>query len=230
MKIPLSIVALCWSLQLCLPLPLHAQEAQSGGLDFGATWGHSRSEVDAFSLSGRAMAVDRFPGTVIGRFGDLNGHIGIDTAGEIMAYGAGLQLGVGVSSDYFTLFAASGFFFDAFESIDEASEELAVPTGSGIPLSFGLWLTPWSSLYIYAMTEARWVFGVEEREVESFDIFGFGEEFKLRGGLGFQLQGLHYRGDFQVLQVGSDIWYLTTLGIGPKPMEAEDLPPGIGGS
>lgn len=198
-----------------------AQENPSGGLDFGVAYQRSTSERNAVALSARAMATDRFPGTVVGRFAELAGHIGVDFQGEILTWMLRFELGVGVATDYFVLFVASGIVGDAYQSIDEASGKESVEPGAGIPVTLGLWVRATDWLYFYGMMEPSFVILVEEREVSEFEPFGFGEEFRIRGGFGFTVQDLHTRFDYTWHDVAPVGWHSFTLGFGPK---AEVIP------
>lgn len=201
---------------------LEAQESRSGALDVNLTVFHS-AQHDGLEVGARAMAVDRVPNTVVGRMAELSASVGSDFEGEILAYAVDLLLGVGLATDLFVLYAASGVFTDAFQSIDVRSESVSVDPGVGIPLRLGLWIRPIEPLYIYLMGDARWVFGVEDRQVETFDLFGFGEEFSLRGGVGFDVDELHFRIDYRFLQVAPINYHLVGIGVGPRPEPLEPL-------
>jgi len=154
---------------------------------------------------------------------ELSASVGADFAGELLNYSADIVLGVGLATDLFVLYAGSGVFTDAFQSIDAKSESVSIEPGVGIPLRFGLWITPMDALYLYLMSDARWVFGVEGRQVETFSAFGFGEEFVLRGGFGFDIDELHFRVDYRFMQVAPVDYHLVGIGVGPIPEPLEKL-------
>lgn len=196
----------------------HAQEARSGGLDIDiTTWlVQPDSELlSGLSLTATAMATDRVPDTVVGRFADLRAGIGVDFSGQLLAYELSFRLGVGLATDYFRIYLASGFIFDGYSALEEGiAEEREVPPGFGMPLGVGLWLTPMDAFYLYGLVETHFVFYVEEREVSTFSPFGFGEEFRMRGGIGTDIEGLHVRLEYTHHQVQPAAFHLITLGFG----------------
>jgi len=201
---------------------VEAQENQSGGLDFSVVYQRSTSDRNAIGIGARAMAIDRFPGTVVARFGELAAQVGIDFEGEVLTWMARFELGVGLATDYFSIFLASGIVGDGYQSIDEASEDEDVPAGAGIPITLGVWVRATEWLYFYGMMEPSFVILVEEREVDSFNPFGFGEEFRLRGGAGFEVSGIHFRVDYVWHDVAPVGWHGVSIGAGPTPPDPED--------
>ena len=199
-----------------------AQEKRSGALTVGAVYQRSVSGRDALGVSARAMAVDQVPDTVVGRFGELAAQIGVTLDGEILTWSIDFQLGVGLATDYFVLFLASGFIADAYQSIDDAADDESVDPGFGFPLTLGLWI-PIEWFYLYGMMGPRWVILVEDRQVDDFPLFGFGEEFDIRGGFGFDVSELSFRFDYRYHQVEPTSWHSFTLSVGPEPAVLPDL-------
>jgi len=226
-----------WPMRLTLPMLLlllvspnaWAQAEPSGALDFAPLYGRSHSDRDLLGLSARAMAVDRVPDTVVGRFGELHAAVGLDLDGSIFAYAVDFKLGVGVATDYFVLFAASGILFNAYQAIDDAGEADSVEPAVGHPLTLGLWLTPIDGLYSYILFEPAWYWWVDERQVDDFVPFGFGEECSMRVGIGFEVSELPFRLDYTYHQVEPTSWHLLSFGIGVKPPEGKPEPIRPGG-
>jgi hypothetical protein len=186
-----------------------------GGLDIGvAYWTTPDQAHDGLMARATAMAVDRVRGTVVGRFGELRGSIGFDFQGDLLPYEFAFKLGVGVATDYFTLFIATGILSDAYEALSDEVSAMAIPSAVGMPMTLGFWLTPASNLYIYAMAEPAWYFGVEQRQTTVKPV-NIGEEMRARLGLGWEIDNLHIRADYTYHQVSPHPLHLFTLGFGP---------------
>ncbi|MDX9723603.1 MAG: hypothetical protein RBU37_22845 [Myxococcota bacterium] len=218
MPSPKYLLSFTSLLVLLTPSQLWAQESQSGALEFSGVYARSHSDRDMMGIAIRAMAVDRVPGTVVGRFGELRAGGGAELGGEHLWYDLAFNLGVGLATDYFVLFVASGIFFDAMHSIDDASEHDQVEPGVGHPLRLGLWVTPSPQLYVYTFAEPAWVWWAETRQVDDFEPFGFGEEFRLRAGVGFDVDELSFRVDYVYQQAGPTPWHFFSLGVGPRAL------------
>ena len=184
-------------------------------LDVGY-WMHPDVENEGLMFRVNAMAVDRVPGTFVGRFGELRAGVGVDFNSDLLPYEFSFKLGVGLGTDYFVLFMASGLNLDAFQSLGDSADAKDIPFGAGIPLVLGLWITPMDAFHIYAMVEPAWYFGVESRQVtvEPIDI---GEEMKSRLGLGFNIQGLEFRLEYTHYQVAPTAYHLFSIGAGIEP-------------
>ena len=213
------------ALALCALTPTLAtgQEQRSGALDFGGGLAFSHDDRAAFILHARAMAVDRVPDTIVGRFGELYGHVGADFSGDLVLYSARIKLGVGVATPYFVAFAASGIMVDAYQAVDDAGQADTVEPGVAFPLVLGLWIDPVPGFYVYAMAEPSWVWGVEARQTSLWPPFGIAEELKLRAGVGFDVADLHLRFTYTMHFVEPSPWHLFTIGTGTSAAAASSI-------
>jgi hypothetical protein len=185
-----------------------------GALDIGLTyWTNSDNSSDGLMLRATAMAVDRVKGTSVGRFAELRISGGFAFQGDILPYEFAFKLGVGLATDYFTLFIATGLLSDAYESLDAAADAKAVPSAVGMPMTIGLWITPMRNFYFLAMAEPAWYFDVEERQTK-IEPVNFGEEMRARLGLGWEVDTLHVRFDYIYHQVAPAPYHIFTLGAG----------------
>ena len=199
-----------------------AQAMPSGALDFGADFHYSMNEKSVLGTHVRAMAVDRVPGTIIGRFGELYASLGIGLDGKLVEYSLGLKLGVGLGVDHFVFFVASGLMCDAYHSISSSSEADEVAPGLGIPITLGFWIDPSPGWYFYLMAEPSWslfadgVVDVDKnpRKTDPFLPFSFAWELRLRGGIGFDISNLHLRIDYPFHQVNPHAWHVISIGFG----------------
>ncbi len=208
-----------------------AQENPSGALDFGLTYHYSMHERSAMSVYARAMAVDRVPGTVVGRFGELYASLGVGLDGELVEYSLGIKLGVGLGVDHFVFFVASGLMTDSYTSVSSKSESDEVAPGLGIPITLGFWIDPFPGLYFYLMAEPSWslfadgVVDVDKnpRRTEPFLPFTFAWELRLRAGIGFDISSIHMRIDYTFHQVNPCSWHLISIGFGFASKNMLDL-------
>lgn len=199
-----------------------AQEDQSGALDFGLNFHYSMDQRSVLGLHARAMAVDRVPGTLVGRFGELYGSLGVGLDGTLVEYAAGFKLGVGLGVKHFVFFVASGLMVDSYASISDKSAGDHVPPGLGLPIGLGFWIDPMPSLYLYLIAEPSWSFfaggtvKVEDnpRKTEPFLPFSFAWELRLRGGIGFDISSIHMRIDYTFHQLNPYSWHVISLGFG----------------
>ena len=191
-----------------------AQNNPSGALDFGIDYHRSMGERNVLGIHARAMAVDRVPGTLVGRFAELYLSLGIGLEGEIVQYSAGAKLGVGLGTDYLVLSLATGLMTDAYQSIDDASKKDDVSPGLGLPLLIGLWIDPMPGLYVYLMAEPSWSFWGGSRKTTPFVPFNWAWELRLRGGIGFDVSQLHIRLEYTFHQVDPHSWHVVSIGFG----------------
>ena len=79
----LYIALLCAFIFIALPTArAFAQDRPSGALDFGIDYHRSTGGSNLLGVHARAMAVDRVPGTLVGRFAELYASIGGGLEGE----------------------------------------------------------------------------------------------------------------------------------------------------
>ena len=210
------------TLASCFAAPAFAQENPSGALDFGLNFHYSMNERSVLGVHARAMAVDRVPDTLVGRFGELYANLGVGLDGELVEYALGLKLGVGLGVDHFVFFVASGLMTDSYTSVSSNSKADKVPPGLGIPITLGFWIDPFPGLYFYFMAEPSWsLFAGGEtdvdknpRKTEPFLPFSFAWELSLRGGVGFDISSIHMRIDYTFHQVAPYSWHVISLGFG----------------
>ena len=186
---------------------------QVNNADFGLDIHHSMGGHNVMGAHARAMAVDRVPDTLVGRFGELYASIGIGLEGELVQFSAGLKLGVGLGTDYFVLFLASGLMSDGYISIKDESKADSVKPGLGLPLMLGLWIDPIPGLYFYAFAEPSWAF-FGDRKTKPFIPFNWAWELRLRGGIGFDIGKVHVRLDYTFHQVAPASWHVVSVGVG----------------
>ena len=191
-----------------------AQDKPSGALDYGVNFHHSMGNRNVLGLHVRAMAVDRVPGTVVGRFGEAYGSIGVGLEGEFVQYALGLKLGVGLGTDYLVVFLASGLMTDAYHSVSKKSKDDHVGPGLGLPLALGIWIDPMPGLYVYLMAEPSWSFWGGDRKTTPFVPFNWAWELRLRGGIGFDVSQVHIRLDYTFHQVDPHSWHVISIGFG----------------
>ena len=205
-----------------LAAPVYAQDKPSGALDFGLDIHHSMGKRNVMGIHARAMAVDRVPDTLVGRFGELYGSVGIGLEGELVQFSVGLKLGVGLGTEYFVLFLASGLMSDGYISIKDESKEDSVKPGLGLPLLLGLWVDPIPGLYFYAFAEPSWAF-FGDRKTKPFIPFNWAWELRLRGGVGFDIGKVHIRLDYTFHQVAPHSWHVISVGVGFSSKEMAQL-------
>ena len=191
-----------------------AQDKPSGALDYGVNFHHSMGGRNVLGLHVRAMAVDRVPGTVVGRFGEAYGSVGIGLEGELVEYALGAKLGVGLGTDYLVVFLATGLMTDAYHSVSKKSKDDHVGPGLGLPLTLGIWVDPMPGLYVYMMAEPSWSFWGGDRKTTPFVPFNWAWELRLRGGIGFDLSAIHIRVDYTFHQVDPHSWHVISIGFG----------------
>ena len=191
-----------------------AQENPSGALDFGIQYERSMNARNVLGIHARAMAVDRVPGKMIGRFAEAYLSLGVGLKGDLIQYGAGLKFGVGLGVPYVVFFIASGLMVDSYTSIDEQADADNVKPGLGLPILIGLWVDPLPNLYLYVMAEPSWAFWGDGRATDPFIPFSFARELRLRGGIGFDISKLHVRIDYTFHQVAPYSWHTISLGFG----------------
>ena len=191
-----------------------AQDKPSGALDFGVDFHHSMGDHNVLGIHARAMAVDRVPGTMVGRFGELYASVGVglDDA-EFVQFSVGMKLGVGLGTDYFVLFLASGLMTDGYLSTRDSAKKDKVKPGLGLPLLLGLWVDPIPGFYFYAFAEPSWAF-LGDRKTTPFIPFNWAWELRLRGGVGFDISSVHVRVEYTFHQVAPDSWHIVSLGFG----------------
>ena len=202
------------AIALMLPSLASGQENRSGALDFGGGFAFSHKGRTAATLHSRAMAVDRLPGTSVGRFGELYGSVGIDFSGELLLYNGGIKLGVGIGTSRFVAFLASGLMVDAYQALGESGKSHSVEPRMGFPLVLGLWLDLFPSIYSYFMAEPAWLIGASNRKYDLWPPFSVAHELKLRTGLGFDIEDVHIRLDYVFHAVSPAPWHLITIGFG----------------
>ena len=191
-----------------------AQDKPSGALDFGIDYHRSMGGSNVLGVHARAMAVDRVPGTLVGRFGEGYVSIGSGLEGEFVQYAAGLKLGVGLGTDYLVVFLASGLMTDAYQSVKKSSKDKHVGPGLGLPLLLGIWIDPMPGLYVYMMAEPSWSFWGGDRKTTPFIPFNWAWELRFRGGIGFDISEVHIRIDYTFHQVDPYSWHIISVGFG----------------
>ena len=207
---------------LMLALPASAQSMPSGSLDFGVDFHYSMNKKSVLGTHARAMAVDRVPGTLVGRFGELYASLGVGLDGKLIEYSLGLKLGVGLGVEHFVFFVGSGLMCDAYHAISESGEADEVAPGLGIPITIGFWIDPSPKWYFYLIAEPSWslfangVVDVDKnpRKTTPFLPFSFAWELRLRGGVGFDISNLHMRIDYTFHQVHPHSWHVISIGFG----------------
>ncbi len=201
----------------------HAQDRPSGALDFGLDYHRSMGGRNVLGLHARAMAVDRVPGTLLGRFAEIYASIGVGLEGELIQYSAGAKFGVGLGTDYLVVFLASGLMTDSYQSIKDGSKDDNVAPGIGVPLMLGFWIDPMPGLYIYIMAEPSWSFLGGDRKTTPFIPFNWAWELRLRGGIGFDVSNIHIRIDYTFHQVDPHSYHVISLGFGFSSKSMADL-------
>lgn len=218
----LGTIIFTFMLSACLAAPALAQENPSGALDFGLNFHYSMHERSVLGIHARAMAVDRVPGTLVGRFGELYASLGVGLDGELVEYALGLKLGVGLGVNHFVFFVASGLMTDSYTSISSKADADEVAPGLGLPITLGFWIDPFPGLYFYFMAEPSWSFFAagetdvdkNPRRTEPFLPFSFAWELRLRGGVGFDISSIHMRIDYTFHQLAPYSWHVISLGFG----------------
>ncbi len=201
----------------------NAQDRPSGALDFGLDYHRSMGGRNVLGLHARAMAVDRVPGTLLGRFAELYASIGVGLEGELIQYSAGAKFGVGLGTDYLVVFLASGLMTDSYQSIKDSSKDDNVGPGIGVPLMLGFWIDPMPGLYIYVMAEPSWSFLGGDRKTTPFIPFNWAWELRLRGGIGFDVSKIHIRIDYTFHQVDPHSYHIISIGFGFSSKSMADL-------
>ena len=201
----------------------NAQDRPSGALDFGLDYHRSMGGRNVLGLHARAMAVDRVPGTLLGRFAELYASIGVGLEGELIQYSAGAKFGVGLGTDYLVVFLASGLMTDSYQSIKDSSKDDNVGPGIGVPLMLGFWIDPMPGLYIYVMAEPSWSFLGGDRKTTPFIPFNWAWELRLRGGIGFDVSKIHIRIDYTFHQVDPHSYHIISIGFGFSSKSMTDL-------
>ena len=199
---------------LIAPLQAFGQENPSGALDFGLNYHRSMGGRNVLGIHARAMAVDRVPGKLIGRYGELYGSLGVGLQGELVQYSVGLKLGVGLGTNHLVIFLATGIMSDGYVSIADESEKDNVSPGLGIPLALGIWVDPIPGLYFYAMAEPSWAFFGGERKTTPYIPFNWAWELRLRDGFGVDIASVHMRIDYTFHQVDPHPWHVISIGFG----------------
>lgn len=164
-------------------------------------------------IHARAMAVDRVPGTLVGRFAELYLSLGVGLEGEFVQYAAGAKFGVGLGTDYLVVFLASGIMTDSYQSVKDESKDDNVAPGIGVPLLLGVWIDPMPGLYVYLMAEPSWAF-LGDRKTTPFVPFNWAWELRLRGGIGFDISSIHMRIDYTFHQVAPHSFHVISIGFG----------------
>ena len=200
-----------------------AQEKPSGALDFGIDYHRSMGARNVLGVHARAMAVDRVPGTLVGRYGEAWASLGIGLSGELVQYSIGMKLGVGLGTDYLVVFLASGLMSDAYYSIKDESKADHVGPGLGLPLMLGIWIDPMPGLYIYLMAEPSWSFWGGDRKTTPFIPFNWAWELRLRGGIGFDVSAMHVRIEYTFHQVDPHSWHVISIGFGQSSKSMAEL-------
>lgn len=191
----------------------YAQDKASGALDFGLDYHRSMGGRNVLGAHVRAMAVDRVPGTLVGRFAELYASFGVGLEGELIQYSVGAKFGVGLGTDHLVIFLATGLMTDSYQSIKASSKEDNVSPGIGLPLLLGLWIDPMPGLYFYFMAEPSWAF-LGDRETTPFIPFNWAWELRLRGGFGIDISKIHMRIDYTFHQVAPHSYHVISLGFG----------------
>lgn len=205
---------LLFLLAFLLPSFARAQSSPSGALDFGLDFRHSMGNHNVLGFHARAMAVDRVPDKLLGRFGELYAEMGFGLEGELLQYGLGFKLGVGLGTDYFVFFLASGLMCDGYASLKKKGDEAEVKPGLGLPLMLGIWIDPGPGWYIYLFAEPSWAFFAPKRKTTPFIPFNWAWELRLRGGVGWDIASLHIRIEYTFHQVAPESWHIVSLGFG----------------
>ena len=201
----------------------YAQEKPSGALDFGVNYHHSMGGRNVLGVHARAMAVDRVPGTLVGRFGEGYLSLGVGLKGELIQYSIGMKLGVGLGTDYLVVFLATGLMTDAYHSIKDESKSEHVGPGLGLPLMLGFWIDPMPGLYVYLFAEPSWSFWGGDRKTTPYIPFNWAWELRLRGGIGFDISKIHIRLDYTFHQVDPYSWHVVSIGFGMSSKYMADL-------
>lgn len=219
---PVCAVIACL-LALLVSAECLAQEKQSGALDFGIDFHRSMGGRNVLGIHARAMAVDRVPGTLVGRYGEAWASLGIGLSGDLVQYSIGMKLGVGLGTDYLVVFLASGLMSDSYYSIKEESKSDHVGPGLGLPLMLGIWIDPMPGLYIYLMAEPSWSFWGGDRKTTPFIPFNWAWELRLRGGIGFDISAIHIRIEYTFHQVDPYSWHVISIGFGQSSKAMSEL-------
>lgn len=191
-----------------------AQDKPSGALDFGIDYHHSMGGRNVLGVHAHAMAVDRVPGTLVGRFGEGEVSLGIGLKGELVQYSARFKLGVGLGTDYLVVFLASGLMTDAYHKVKGEFKDEHVGPGLGVPLMLGIWIDPMPGLYVYMMAEPSWSFWGGDRKTTPYVPFNWAWELRLKGGIGFDVQKIHIRIEYTFHQVDPYNWHVVSIGFG----------------
>ena len=200
-----------------------AQDKPSGALEYGINFHHSMGNRNVLGIHVRAMAVDRVPGTLVGRFGEFYASLGVGLEGELVEYAFGAKLGVGLGTDYLVVFLASGLMTDAYHSISDKSKSDHVGPGLGLPLLLGIWVDPMPGLYVYMMAEPSWSFWGGDRKTTPYVPFNWAWELRLRGGIGFDISKVHIRVDYTFHQVDPYSWHVISIGFGSSSKAMAEL-------
>ena len=130
------IALLCAFIVIALPTArAFAQDRPSGALDFGIDYHRSTGGSNLLGVHARAMAVDRVPGTLVGRFAELYASIGVGLEGEFVQYAVGAKFGVGLGTDYLVVFLATGLMTDSYQSVKKNLKTTTSPLASASPFS-----------------------------------------------------------------------------------------------
>ena len=216
-SILLFVFGLCWL------SPVYAQDKPSGALDFGVDVHHSMGDHNVLGIHARAMAVDRVPDKLLGRFAEFYGSVGVGLEGELVQFSVGLKLGVGLGTDYVVLFLASGLMSDGYVSIKDEYDNDQVKPGLGVPLMLGLWVDPIPGLYFYVFAEPSWAFFGGDRKTTPYIPFNWAWELRLRGGVGFDVSKVHIRLEYTFHQVDPHSWHIVSVGFGFSSKEMAKL-------
>lgn len=219
----LYIALLCAFIFIALPMArAFAQDRPSGALDFGIDYHRSTGGSNLLGVHARAMAVDRVPGTLVGRFAELYASIGVGLEGEFVQYAVGAKFGVGLGTDYLVVFLATGLMTDSYQSVKKKSKDDNVAPGIGVPLLLGIWIDPMPGLYVYLMAEPSWAF-LGDRKTTPFVPFNWAWELRLRGGIGVDISKVHMRIDYTFHQVAPHSYHVISLGFGFSSKAMADL-------
>lgn len=225
MKHFLIPIALAWLVAFSWSHEVLAQDKPSGALDFGVDYHRSGGKRNVLGIHARAMAVDRVPGTLVGRFGEAYASLGIGLEGELLQFSLGVKLGVGLGTDHLVVFLGSGLMTDAYYAFDKITNKIKDKDddswkdyhsgpGLGLPLLVGIWIDPMPGLYFYAIAEPSWSFWGSNRETTPFVPFNWARELRLRGGVGFDISSVHIRLDYTYHQVNPHSWHVVSIGFG----------------